>query len=573
MQKNCKTCKKDFRIAKSDLDFYLKIGVESPNYCPDCRMQNRMSWRNERSLYKRACDLCKKNIITIYSPDKPYKVYCNDCFHGDGWDSLSYGLDLDFSKPFLEQFRELQLIVPRLYAFVFKNYNSDYTNGTAFNKNCYLIFVSDHNEDSMYSHNIQNCKQTMDSLNSNESEFCYDSITCKKSYRIFFSEDCSSSQDLYFCRNCVNCHDCIGSVNLRNQQYCIFNKQYPKEEYLKEKEKLELSSYKNIVKMKKKAREFWKTFPVKYIHGMQNVDVSGDYVFNSKNSHNVYDSDLLEDCNYINYGNKSKNCLDGYVMVDNCEFSHEIVSGVGLNNTHSSHGIQYCFDTFYSDFCENSDHLFGCISLKKKKYCILNKQYTKEEYERLLPKIIKNMKDTPYKDKKGGNFVFGDFFPNEFSPFAYNETAVQENFPLSSAEALKAGYTWKEKEGRNYNVDIKSIDLPESIENTTDDILKKVVGCMHYEKSDHENKSCETVCTEAFKITAEELQFYKRLNLPLPRLCPNCRHYQRLKQKNPLKFWHRKCMKESCENEFETSYAPDRIEIVYCERCYQQEVY
>jgi len=71
------------------------------------------------------------------------------------------------------------------------------------------------------------------------------------------------------------------------------------------------------------------------------------------------------------------------------------------------------------------------------------------------------------------------------------------------------------------------------------------------------------------------------LNLPLPRLCPNCRHYQRLAQRNPLKLWHRQCMckKENhehngkCEVEFETSYAPERPEIIYCERCYQQEVY
>ncbi len=280
----CQICKKDFEIIQSDLNFYARINTSSPTCCPNCRTQNRMNWRNERSLYKRSCDLCKKNIITIYSSDKTFKVYCNECYHGDGWDSLSYGTDVDFSKPFLQQFRELQLQVPRLYAFVFKNYNSDYTNGTAFNKNCYLIFVSDHNEDSSYSHNISDCKNTVDSLNSSESEFCYDSITCKKSYRMFFSEDCSNSQDLYFCKNCINSHDCIGSVNLRNQQYCIFNQQYTKEEYLKEKEKLGLDMYKNILKIKDKAYEFWKKFPVKYIHGLQNIDVSGDYIFNSKNS-------------------------------------------------------------------------------------------------------------------------------------------------------------------------------------------------------------------------------------------------------------------------------------------------
>jgi hypothetical protein len=82
------------------------------------------------------------------------------------------------------------------------------------------------------------------------------------------------------------------------------------------------------------------------------------------------------------------------------------------------------------------------------------------------------------------------------------------------------------------------------------------------------------------------------MNLPLPRLCPNCRHYQRLKQRNPLKLWKRHCQcaggKSSngvyqntvvhnhgtnpCPNEFETSYSPERPEIIYCEECYLKEV-
>ena len=88
-------------------------------------------------------------------------------------------------------------------------------------------------------------------------------------------------------------------------------------------------------------------------------------------------------------------------------------------------------------------------------------------------------------------------------------------------------------------------------------------------------------CTIAFRILPDELKFYKQTNIPIPVYCPNCRHYQRLSQRNPLKLWHRQCMcekenhihKGKCSVEFETSYAPDRPEIVYCEKCYQQEVY
>ena len=74
------------------------------------------------------------------------------------------------------------------------------------------------------------------------------------------------------------------------------------------------------------------------------------------------------------------------------------------------------------------------------------------------------------------------------------------------------------------------------------------------------------------------------MGLPLPRKDFECRHRDRMAKRNPRKLWHRKCMKENCANEFETAYAPDlryaegsgeasRPEIIYCERCYQAEIY
>jgi len=184
------------------------------------------------------------------------------------------------------------------------------------------------------------------------------------------------------------------------------------------------------------------------------------------------------------------------------------------------------------------------------------------------------MNNLPYIDGQGRVYKYGEFFPLELSPFCYNETIAQEYFPLTKEEALKQGYKWKDREERNYQIDIKTKDIPNDIKDVNDDIIGKVIECEHQGK-------CNEQCTEAFKIIPAELQFYKRMNLPLPHLCPNCRHYQRLKQRNPLKLWHRQCMcdktnhlhKGKCEVEFETSYSPDRSEIVYCEKCYQQEVY
>src|SRR3989344_6119385 len=175
------------------------------------------------------------------------------------------------------------------------------------------------------------------------------------------------------------------------------------------------------------------------------------------------------------------------------------------------------------------------------------------------------MNTMPYMDNKGRTYKYGEFFPLELSPFCYNETIAQEYFPLTKEEAIRQGYKWKEQEERNYKMDIKNENIPDNIKDVNDEIVGKVMECEHKGK-------CNEQCTEAFKIIPEEFTFYQRMNLPLPHLCSNCRHYQRLEQRNPLNLWHRKCMCEknshanhssiNCQNEFETSYAPDRPEII-----------
>ncbi|MFA5750680.1 MAG: hypothetical protein WC898_00090 [Candidatus Paceibacterota bacterium] len=363
--------------------------------------------------------------------------------------------------------------------------------------------------------------------------------------------------------------------NLRNKKYCIRNKKYEREEYIEEIIKLNLSSSDSIDDCKKEFEEMKANVSIhKFTHIVKSIDSDGDYISNSKNVHNCFlvQGENLKNCWRTSGG--IKDCFDVSGSIRN-ELIYE--SSVAADNSYMSKFYthsKYLNNCHYLYLCSNSSNLFGCIGLKNKQYCILNKQYTKEEYEELVPKIIKHMNDMPYIDSKGRIYKYGEFFPPELSPFCYNETIAQEYFPLTKEEAIKQGYRWKEKEPRNYQIDINNGDIPDDINDVDESIIGKVIEC--------KNKGNEqTGCTEAFKIIPDEYQFYKRMNLPIPRFCPNCRHYNRLKQRNPMKLWHRQCMCENeshghkgrCKKEFETSYAPDRPEIVYCEGCYNKEVY
>ena len=564
--KICQNCKKDFVIGPDDFAFYEKIKVPPPTFCPECRIVRRMSWRNERALYHRKCDATGKNIITIFAPEQKVLVYGRDYWWSDDWDQLASGRDYDFSKPFFQQFKELfeKAPLPNLCNSNIKN--AEYGNHNHDIKNCYLFFASNECEDSSYICGCMKAKNSIDQYKTVNTVQCYDDTLCGNLNRVNFTFDSDDSANCAFLHSCKNLIDCLGCINLKNKSYCIFNQQYTKEDYQKERAKYDFGSYKQLKEFREKFAEFIKKYPRRhgFVHKCQNV--IGDNILNSKNVYMGFDIfDDAQDSKYIIHGALNiRDVYDAYGPGLNISNSYELID-VGDDATGNLFAIfsRICANTNYTHSCQNSQNLFGCVGLRSKKYCILNKQYTKEEYEALVPKIIQHMNEMPYVDKKGRVYKYGEFFPTELSPFAYNETIAQEYYPKTKSEILEAGYRWREPDTKQHAVTIKATDLPDHIKNVSDDILNQVIECEHAGKCNHQ-------CIGAFKIIPSELAFYRTMNLALPRLCSNCRHYRRLAQRTPFKLWDRNCAK--CGKEIKTSYAPDRPEIVYCEACYNQEV-
>ncbi len=576
--KNCQNCKQNFPIELEDFAFYEKIKVPPPTFCPGCRMLRRLASINHRSLYKRNCDKCGESVASMYHPNSPFIVYCTKCYFSDDWDPMSYGREYDFSKPFFPQFYDFMKSVPQLH-IEHTNNNGEgitFSNYIYRSSRIYLSYGIVRSEDILYSWGGENGnRMCIDCLNFSENENCYDVVDSIGNYASAFltrSHQCIDSAYLF---DSVNCTNCFMSANLRNRSYVFRNEQLSADEYKKRMKEYRAGSYQLQTKLLEEYLRLMKDAIHRFAVIIQSENCTGDFISNSKNVRSSFSVQDSENIKFVNI--TTNHVVDSYdlSMAGRVENSYELtVTGRGNQHSLFSYNIGHTEDVEYCDGCNYVKKCFGCVNLKQKEFCIFNTQYSESEYERLRTEIIDQMKTLPYVDEKRRVYTYGEYFPINFSRFTYNETAAFEFNPLTKDEIEAAGFRTLPEEKKAHVYTIESEEIPDSISNVTSDILNHTLPCAH-------KALCNEICTNAFRITQNELDMYRKLGIALPHTCPNCRYFTRMKSRTlPWKLWHRACTctnkehnhGDKCANEFETSYAPDRSEKVYCESCYQKEV-
>lgn len=516
--RTCQNCNQNFKIETDDFLFYEKIKVPPPTFCPECRRQRRMTWRNDFTFYNRKCDATGDDIVSLYSPKKDRTVYSVKYWWSDKWDPKSYGRDFDFNRSFFEQFHELQKEVP-LLALMNDNgigsVNCEYTQNEAYAKNSYMVSMAWKNEECMYSYGVSgpNAVEIFDSMDIFASERIYQSIFLNQSYDCRF---CFYSQNLVscmFCEDCRNLQDCFMCVGLRSGQYMFKNKQYSKEEYREIVDSYNLSSNSGQEKAFKEFLEFKKTQTISDDFMINCSDCKGDALLNSHNAKFCYTARRLHNVKYFENGNDIK---DGYDMLVGGE-NEMCYEGVTPDNDRLALFTIFsykCSDIAYCEHCFGSQDLFGCSGLRQAQYCILNKQYTKDEYFLMREKIIEHMKSTG---------EWGEFFPSKYSHFGYNETIAQDNFPLSKEEALKQGFEWFDDLQFTTGLENLSLDeISDDIKDVDGSITQKILACEATGRN--------------YKITEQELSFYKKMGIPIPKKCFFARHGERMKLRHKRNF-------------------------------------
>jgi len=398
--KTCKNCHTGFEITDKDQVFHSRISpifnnkqykIPKPKLCPQCRIQRRMAFRNEHHFYKRKCDLTGESIISVNSSDKPYQVFDHEKWWTNSWDQHEHAMEVDFSRPFMEQIKELIHKTPHASLITTKSENSYYTHMATYNKDCYMLVCGSENERCLYSYWMESNKDCTDCFGLTKCELCYESINLRQCYQLYYSEDCRNCQLSWWLKNCNNCEYCVGCVNLRNKKHHWLNQPLSEEEYKNRLQRL-LGDPVFRKETKDAYQKLLKESYFPWAHQHLSENCNGDYIQASKNCEDCYDIRDCEDCQHTQFCYQLKDSSDvtyfgfpGELLYECNNVGRNAYYNLFCNFSYESQHLLYCFNTQHSKNC------FGCVNMHKQQYCILNRQYSKEEYDIMVSKIIEHM--------------------------------------------------------------------------------------------------------------------------------------------------------------------------------------
>lgn len=566
--KKCLLTGEEFFITDRDRDFYDKISpviggkkynVPTPTLSPDERCRRRTIHRNESKLYNAKSALSGKPIVTLYSPRDDLKSVMREEWFSDQWNPLDHAKEYQTDGTFFDQFSSLQKPIPRAATVTMGNENSEFTTGTGYCKNCYLINSSEYCERCYYGKLLQSSKDIIDSSYIYDSEILYECFNCEKCFGCYYSTNSKNCRDCYFVKNCTGCSNCFMCTNLVNKEYHFKNQPLTKADYEQKLAESKLSDISMVRKVQEYFHNYASTFPVKYAQILNSENCVWDFIINSKNCIECYDVSDSENCKYVQLGVEVKNMMDCSNMYIRPEWCLETLGTIEVSN------VLYCLYVFhsrnllYSEQCFSCQDCFGCVGLRNQKYCIGNKPYSVAEYETTVGKIIDHMRATR---------EWGEYFPASLSPFGYNESVANDYLPLTEQEAKERWLGWHDGENKNTYVWPFHTPLPieqyneknvgyEVAQKNIDELLAGIIEC--------------EISHKPFKIIRQELIFYIENYLPIPTRHPDQRHKDRMSQRNPHELHERVC--GECGTTVISTYPVSRPEKILCEECYRRLVH
>lgn len=509
-RKTCPLSWEEFAVFEKELEIRKKISptlwwktylLPDPTISPRERIRRKLLFRNNNYLYRNTCSYTWKPLISSYHQDAQTIVYHQDIWWSDKRDATNFWRPYDFSLSFTENFRRLQKDVPRYAVYNLKNTDSDYMQYVTYSDQCYMISWGRYSKNCLYWSTIIESEYCVDCMYTHSCQSCYQCVDIHKCTNCFWCIWCENCSNSSYLTNCFGCTFCYWCADLQQASYCIYNKQYTKEEYLN---KISTLIFDQTLVPDSHA---WLK-----IREWQNC--YGNLIYTSSNILNWFETWDSKDVYHTLTSVELENAIDNLRCwksslvweSSNADYAYKVFTW--KDNEH-------CKNCYYIDICYTSEYLFWCIWIRNKKYCIFNKEYPSQEYEQLMWRIINQMKEA---------WERGEFFDDSLSLFWYNESLAQDYYPMSK---IWARNRWYKRLDKTYDPTIPAnatvIERNDYSQYEWDALLK-----------DERILRTVILCEETkrpYMIQAKEREFYLKHTLSPPSRHPEVRRKELVKKR------------------------------------------
>lgn len=553
-ERACGTCQKAFIIESADIVFLKLLRVSPPKTCPRCRRIRRLAHlMRAPKFFRRSCNVPghTEQVVSVYPPDSPYTTYDFAYWYSDEWDPTQFSAEFK-EGAYLPQIAEFLNSVPRPPLDRDPNgINCEYTLGGTRGKNNYICAWSWHAEDSSYCLDTRYNKEFVDCITSSGGELGYELVGCIDCAHSIYLLDCNQCLESSFLYDCKNCTSCFMSANLRNRHYVFRGQQLSKEEYQHELSKIDFGSRTHIQILKRELEEISNQAMHRSLNTVSCELTVGEFSEECRDAYFVFLAKKLEHCRFVEIADTTRDSSDVTSCANNDLQYETLVSVRGSNNKFSLY-IRDCSDMEYSLQCNNCESCFGCAGLKNKRFHILNRPYAEEEYWKKVDEIKTSMLVRE---------EYGEMFSLSLGLMPYQSSIAQKEFPLVKDQASKRGISWYTEPDIQIPSGARILqpeDVPDNIRDVPDEVLNSVLICEETRKP--------------FRLVPNELQFYRRMNLPVPVRHPWIRMMDRSKYERPLELYLFKC--SACQEDSWSSYSPDKQAQlnILCQKCYLREI-
>ncbi|MFH1315834.1 MAG: hypothetical protein ABIH67_05585 [Candidatus Uhrbacteria bacterium] len=534
-----------------EIGWYKKFNVPPSKYSPLNRMRLMHGYFVMWNIWYNKHAETGKPILSTIHPATGIRVLEDLEWYDRDFSELAK--DLDSSRSFLDQYYELNRSVPRpahdnivqpedSIAFLSFGDQDSYFVLAGRTKRCF------------YCSNGFDCQDSAEIMMGKNIADSYNVLNSSRLHRCNFVRDCLDCIDCTFMFDCRNCEHCFGAANKRNKKYLWFNEQLSEREYKKRMKEVDLSSSRIKQEYENRFEQFLKEQAV----WPENVNINcenstGEYLEDTTNARECYHiRGGSRDLDHVTFclGAPSHDCAycGGATGASDCYYSTGVTNCKDakfcMNFVTNSQNVEYC------ERCNDCENCFGCVGLVRKKFCILNKQYSEEDYWKVLDDLKCQMLDQG---------EYGDIPNLRFS--TQHWTCLLDLYEIDRDMAIKLGaedFDLVSHGAEGPEIDPARLQSPDSLPDCVTQIdFESVTNTMYQ----------DDVVNRRYGYLRPELELYQRLNIAPPRKHPRSRMLDLELILNKPEFIESNC--QMCNKPVTIAKNltyPDRK--IYCRPCY-----